>query len=67
MNFTITRSVKRVKEFGVRKVVDALRSSLIRQFIGKVFADCIDIDTLIYHVSITTIQPANSKAYYYTI
>lgn len=33
MNLTTARSLKRAKEIGVRKVVGALRSSLIRQFI----------------------------------
>ena len=37
MNLTTARSVKRSKEIGVRKVVGAIRSSLIRQFIGEAF------------------------------
>ncbi|MEI3800415.1 MULTISPECIES: ABC transporter permease [unclassified Chitinophaga] len=35
MNLATARSVKRAKEVGVRKVVGALRSSLIMQFIGE--------------------------------
>ncbi|MFX1706791.1 ABC transporter permease [Chitinophaga sp. CC14] len=35
MNLSTARSVKRAKEVGVRKVVGALRSSLIMQFIGE--------------------------------
>jgi putative ABC transport system permease protein len=35
MNLTTARSVKRVKEIGVRKVMGALRILLIRQFIGE--------------------------------
>ncbi|WP_436489267.1 ABC transporter permease [Chitinophaga sp. ARDCPP14] len=35
MNLATARSVKRAKEVGVRKVVGALRSSLIIQFIGE--------------------------------
>jgi putative ABC transport system permease protein len=35
MNLTTARSVKRAKEIGVRKVIGAVRSSLVRQFIGE--------------------------------
>ncbi len=35
MNLTTARSVKRAKEIGVRKVMGALRSLLVRQFIGE--------------------------------
>jgi ABC-type antimicrobial peptide transport system permease subunit len=35
MNLTTARSVKRAKEIGVRKVVGALRSALMKQFIGE--------------------------------
>jgi ABC-type antimicrobial peptide transport system permease subunit len=35
MNLTTARSIKRGKEVGVRKVIGALRSGLIRQFIGE--------------------------------
>jgi putative ABC transport system permease protein len=35
MNLTTARSIKRAKEIGIRKVVGAVRFSLIRQFIGE--------------------------------
>jgi ABC-type antimicrobial peptide transport system permease subunit len=35
MNLTTARSVKRAKEIGIRKVVGAVRTALIRQFIGE--------------------------------
>ncbi|HWB23846.1 MAG TPA: ABC transporter permease [Chitinophagaceae bacterium] len=35
MNLTTARSVQRAKEVGVRKAVGALRTSLIKQFIGE--------------------------------
>ncbi|HLY72203.1 MAG TPA: FtsX-like permease family protein, partial [Puia sp.] len=35
MNLTTARSIKRAKEIGIRKVVGAVRLSLIRQFIGE--------------------------------
>ncbi|WPU93923.1 ABC transporter permease [Mucilaginibacter sabulilitoris] len=35
MNLTTARSVKRAKEIGVRKVVGAMRSALIKQFISE--------------------------------
>ncbi|MBS1596933.1 MAG: ABC transporter permease [Bacteroidetes bacterium] len=35
MNLTTARSMKRAKEIGIRKVVGAVRTSLIRQFIGE--------------------------------
>ncbi|RYE25823.1 MAG: FtsX-like permease family protein [Sphingobacteriaceae bacterium] len=35
MNLTTARSVKRAKEIGVRKAVGAMKSVLIRQFIGE--------------------------------
>lgn len=35
MNLTTARSIKRAKEIGVRKVIGAVRGSLIRQFIGE--------------------------------
>lgn len=37
MNLTTARSVKRAKEISVRKVIGAMRSSLMRQFIGEAF------------------------------
>ncbi len=35
MNLTTARSVKRAKEIGIRKVVGAVRTALIKQFIGE--------------------------------
>ncbi|MEO8763765.1 MAG: ABC transporter permease [Ginsengibacter sp.] len=35
MNLSTARSTKRAKEVGIRKVVGAVRSSLVRQFIGE--------------------------------
>jgi putative ABC transport system permease protein len=35
MNLTTSRSMKRAKEIGIRKVVGAVRAALIRQFIGE--------------------------------
>jgi ABC-type antimicrobial peptide transport system permease subunit len=35
MNLTTARSMKRSKEIGVRKVVGALRQSLVKQFLGE--------------------------------
>jgi len=35
MNLATARSAKRAKEVGVRKVVGAVRSALIKQFVGE--------------------------------
>lgn len=35
MNLTTARSVKRAREINVRKVIGAMRSSLLRQFMGE--------------------------------
>lgn len=40
MNLTTARSIKRAKEIGIRKVAGALRSSLMRQFIGEAILLC---------------------------
>lgn len=37
MNLTTARSVRRSKEIGVRKVIGAVRGSLVRQFMGETF------------------------------
>ncbi len=41
MNLSTARSEKRAKEVGVRKVMGAEKSSLIRQFLGESFLMCI--------------------------
>lgn len=41
MNLSTARSQKRAKEVGVRKVMGAERSALIRQFLGESFLMCI--------------------------
>jgi putative ABC transport system permease protein len=44
MNLTTARSVKRAKEIGIRKVVGAVRPSLVRQFMGEaVLLACVSI------------------------
>lgn len=40
MNLTTARSVKRAKEIGIRKVVGAMRASLMKQFIGEAVMLC---------------------------
>ncbi len=76
MNLTTARSVKRGKEIGVRKVVGAMRSALIRQFIGEAmlivlisitFAVLIVVLALPYFNTITQKQiefPFNNLAFW---
>ncbi|MES1216413.1 MAG: ABC transporter permease [Bacteroidota bacterium] len=53
MNLATAQSAKRAKEVGLRKVVGALRSSLIRQFIGE--ALLLTLIAIIIAISLTAI------------
>ncbi|WP_276346416.1 ABC transporter permease [Daejeonella sp. JGW-45] len=56
MNLTTARSVKRAREIGVRKVVGAVRASLIAQFIGEAIL-LVFISTLVALALVAVLLP----------
>ncbi len=60
MNLSTARSQKRAKEVGVRKVMGAKKSSLIRQFLGESFLMCLIALMVAFVLAWVLLPPFNS-------